>query len=540
MRLADFCWTNVLATSLKWDRPLNTACFLSIPAAMFPDQEALVFERARLTYGQLQNRVDRLANVLRSLDLGRGSRVAVLQTNSNQYVEAFYATSKLGGTFVPLNYRAKVDELKYMVNTARVDALLLGDRYADLAMSLRDDIPSVKRWIAIETKQPEMLYLEDLLEVASADESEEDVEGDETNILMFTSGTTSLPKAVQLSYANFIEYVFGTVEPADGTRWGATLVCVPLYHIAGATTFMTSIYSGRRLVLMRQFDPQGWLHLVQQERISNAFLVPTMLKRLLDEYQSAESDLCSLETISYGAAPMPQPVIRQAIEKLPKHIGLINAFGQTETTSTVTMLLPEDHCLEGTTEEVEKKLRRLSSIGRPLPDVEVKIVDEAGQQVPRGEIGEIMVRTGRLMKGYAGAEDLTRDVLVGGWIRTRDLGWVDEDDYLFLAGRKDDLIIRGGENIAPAEIEAVLQSHPALEEAAVIGYPDEEWGEAVMAVVVLKDGAVATAEEIKEFCRQRLASFKKPERLVFIESLPRNPLGKVIKKELKAAYAARP
>lgn len=518
---------------------MNTVCLLSIPAMMFPDQEALVFEDLRLTYGQLWERVRCLSSGLRSLGLGRGARIGVLQTNSNQCVETFYATSKLGGTFVPLNYRAKVEELKYMINGAQVDALLVGERYVDMALSLRSDLPSVRHWISLEKERKDMVFFEDLVAGSFGDDTEEDMEADETNVLMYTSGTTALPKAVMLSYSGFIEYVFGNAEPADGTRWGATLLCVPLYHVAGVTTMMTSIYNGRRLVLMRQFDSREWLDLVERERITNAFLVPTMLKRLLDEPDLNERDLSSLETLSYGAAPMPLPVIRRAIEKLPKTIGFINAFGQTETTSTVTMLLPEDHRLDGPPEEVEKKLKRLSSIGRPLPDVEIRIVDDEGREVARGEIGEITLRTPRLMKGYVGQDGLTQEVLVDGWIHTRDLGWMDDDGYLFLAGRKDDLIIRGGENIAPSEIEAVLHSHPAIEEAAVIGYPSEEWGEIVMAIVVPKKGITVTGEDVTEFCRERLASFKKPERVEFVDSLPRNSLGKVVRKELKARYLTR-
>lgn len=517
---------------------VNTACFLSVPAMMFPDQEIVVFEDVRLTYSQLQDRVNRLTHSLRSLGFGKGSRLGVLQTNCSQYVEAYYATSKVGGIFVPLNYRAKVEELGYMVNTAEVDVLLVGDRYLDLALSLRAGLPSVKYWITIETKRGGMLHFEDLIAGAGSDTAEEDMLGDETNILMFTSGTTSLPKAVMLSYAGFVNYIFETVEPANGENREATLLCAPLYHIAGISAMMASLYGGRRLVLMRQFDAREWLRLVAREKITNAFLVPTMLKRLLDEPGLASADLSSLETLSYGAAPMPLPVIRRAIEKFPRNVGFVNAFGQTETTATVTMLLPEDHRLEGPPEDVEKKIKRLSSIGRPLPDVQIKVVDDEGSEVPRGKVGEIAIRTPRLMKGYAGQDWLTKEAVVDGWIRTRDLGWIDEDGYVFLAGRKDDLIIRGGENIAPAEIETVLCAHPAVEEAAVIGCPDDEWGETVAAVVVLRSGAVATAEDVQEFCRQRLASFKKPERIWFAERLPRNAVGKVLRKELKVQYAA--
>lgn len=518
---------------------MNTAYFLSIPAMMFPDQEILVFENTRLTYSRLQERVNRLANALRSFGLTKGSCVGILQTNCNQYVEVYYATSKLGGTFVPLNYRAKIEELKYMIHTAQIEALFVGERYVDLALSVLLDVPSVKHLVIIDGSYQGMIAFDELLAHASSDDVEQQMEGDETNILMYTSGTTALPKAVMLSYVNFVEYVFGTSSCAGGTGWGATLLCAPLYHIAGITATMTSLYSGRRLVLMRQFDGKEWLRLAQKEKITNAFLVPTMLKRLLEEPGLTDADLSSLETLSYGAAPMPLPVILRAIENFPKSVGFINAFGQTETTATVAMLLPEDHRLDGSPYEVEKKLRRLSSIGRPLPDVELKIVDDRGEEVPYGEIGEVILRTSRLMKGYAGQDELTQQAIVDGWIHTRDLGWIDEEGYIFLAGRKDDLIIRGGENIAPAEIEAVLQSHPAIEEAAAIGYPSEEWGETVMAIVVLRPGVVVTVEEIQEFCRQKLASFKKPERFAFVDMLPRNTLGKVIKKELKAKYASQ-
>jgi len=270
---------------------------------------------------------------------------------------------------------------------------------------------------------------------------------------------------------------------------------------------------------------------VERERITHAFLVPTMLKRLLDEPELERRDLSSLEILSYGGAAMPFPVVRRAIERFPPNVGFVNAFGQTETTSTLTILGPEDHRLQGTPEEIEKRTKRLTSIGRPLPDVEVQIVGDDGTVRPPGEVGEICVRTPRVMKGYAGGESpLVRD----GWLPTRDMGWVDEDGYLYIAGRKDDMIIRGGENIAPAEVEATLQSHPAVEEAAVIGVPDLEWGQRVAAFVVVRPGASLTAEALGDFCRQRLATFKKPEVIRFVAELPKNPMGKILRRDLRA------
>ncbi len=518
---------------------MNTAMFLAIPASMFPEQEILVFEDRRFDYQTLQDRVNRLAGGLRRLGLGREDRLAVLQTNCNEYVEAYYAASKLGVLFIPLNYRAKLDELRYMLKDSEATAVMVGDRYVELVNQLKPELAGVKVCISIESSWPGMVRYGELLEAAEPVEEEADVSDDDLNVIMYTSGTTALPKGVMLTYGDFSEYVLNTVEPADGTDRGAFLLAVPLYHIAGLTSIMTNIYAGRRLVMLAQFDPGLWLKTVERERITHAFVVPTMLKRILEHPDFDRTDLSSLQILSYGAAPMPLPVIRRAIERFPRTVGFINAFGQTETTSTVTMLGPEDHRLEGPPEEVEKKLRRLSSIGRPLPDVELKVVDEAGNELPPGQVGEVAIRSPRVMKGYWKREAETAQTLAGGWVRTRDMGWVDEDGYVYLAGRKSDLIIRGGENIAPEEVEAVLHTHPAVDEAAVFGIPDEEWGERVAAAVVLKPGMQATEAELIEYCRQRLASFKKPEFIFFVESLPRNPMGKVLKKELRQAFAGK-
>ncbi|MBI3965927.1 MAG: long-chain-fatty-acid--CoA ligase [Chloroflexi bacterium] len=523
---------------------MNTSNFLSIPAMMFPDQKILIFkghfdEDLELTYAELLDRTNRLGNALRDYGVERGDKVAVLQTNSNQYVEAHYATAKLGATFVPLNYRAKRDELLYMLTTSQAKILLVGDRYLDVALDVKRELPMLRYLIGMEqgsggVRGEGVMSYEALVKASSPDEIDTDVDDDEVAILMFTSGTTSLPKGVLLSHGDFTNLVFETVEPADGTDRGKALLSVPLYHVAGITTIMTSLFGGRQLVILPQFDPREWLHAVSNHKITHAFLVPTMLKRVLDDEEFMFHEISSLQILSYGAAPMPLPVLRRAIDVFPNTVGFINAFGQTESTSTVTMLTPEDHRLEGTPEEVEKKLRRLTSIGKPLPGVELKIFDEVGNEVPAGQIGEIAIFSNRAMKGYVGQEEATRQTLSEGWLRTRDLGWVDEDGYVFLAGRKGDMIIRGGENIAPEEVESVLYSHPAVEEAAVVGVPDEEWGERVMAFIALKPGHTATEADLIEYCRQRLASFKKPEIIRFIPELPRNALGKVLRKDLRA------
>jgi acyl-CoA synthetase (AMP-forming)/AMP-acid ligase II len=511
---------------------VNTSNFVSIPAAMFEDQEILVFEHERLTYGRLWRDIQRLANGLRALHVQRGDCVAVLQTNSHHYVEAYYATAALGGVFLPVNYRAKLPELEYMLATARTKVLLVGERYFDVVQQLRPKLTSVQTYVAMEAPHDGLLDLERLMAEAAPEFEPPEVDDEDITILMYTSGTTALPKGVMLTYNDFTAYVTANVDLADGTPRGTALLCVPLYHIAGATNIMTSLFTGRRLVVLRQFEAQAWLEAVERERVTHAFLVPTMVKQLIDYPDFSRHDLSSLENLSYGGAAMPFPVIRRAIEMFPKTAGFVNAFGQTETTSTLTVLGPEDHRLDGTPEEVERRLKRLKSIGRPLPDVELKVVDDEGKELPAGQVGELWVRTPRVMKGYGGV-GTTSSPLQDGWLPTHDMGWLDDDGYIFLAGRKDDMIIRGGENVAPAEVEAVLYSHPGIEEAAVVGVPDVEWGQRVAAVVVPRPGVTLSAAEVVEFCRQRLASFKKPEVIHFVDALPRNPMGKILRKDLR-------
>jgi acyl-CoA synthetase (AMP-forming)/AMP-acid ligase II len=515
---------------------MNLAELLDIPASMLPDQKILRFEGETLTYADVQAEVTAAAGALVSLGVEPGDRVAVLETNTPSVIQTLFAAASLGAVFVPLNYRAKADELAHMVHTAAPRVLLVGDRYLELAESVCQEVESPPRVVGLTSRLQGGPSFAEL--VGSADPvGIAEVEDDQLAVLMFTSGTTTFAKAVMLEHGGLTEFVLETAEMADGSDRGAVLISAPLYHVAGLTAVLTAVFAGRRIVLVRQFDADEWLQLVEAERITHSFLVPTMLKRVLDAPSLASTDVSSLEVVSYGAAPMPLSVIRRAIETLPSGIQYLNAYGQTETTSTISVLGPDDHRLVGTPEEVELRVRRLGSIGRPLADVEVCIMDDEGRPLPPGQVGEIAIRTPRLMRGYYNQPDATEQTLHEGWLRTRDLGWVDEGGYVFLAGRKADLIIRGGENIAPEEVEVVLESHPEVEEAAVIGLPDEEWGERVAAVVVRRPEASVGAEALMEYCHQRLASFKRPELVFFAETLPRNSMGKLLRKDLRVVYA---
>lgn len=516
---------------------MNTTEFLNIANAICPNRDIMVFEGKRWTVAQLNERTNRLAYALTLLGIEPGDRVGMLQVNCPQYVETYFATAKLGAIFVPLNFRAKPDELIYMIDHAEAVTLLVGARYINMVKEMLPKLPSVKTCICVDSKQNGEHFYEDLINSASSDEVVGEIGDEDITILMYTAGTTGRPKGVPLRHSGFVSYILENIDPASPEIEERNLLTVPLFHVAGMQAVLAAVYGGRTLVLMRQFEVKEWMKTVQNERVTRAMLVPTMLKWVVDDPDFHEYDLSSLRVITYGAGPMPFEVIKKAIEELP-WVRFINAFGQTETTSTITVLGPEDHIIKGTEEEREKKLKRLaSSIGRPLPDVEVNIVDGEGSALPSMEIGEIIAKGPRIMTGYWGDEKKTSQVMTpNGWLRTGDRGWMDEDGYIYLAGRGDDMIIRGGENISPEEVENVLYSHPKIEEAAVIGIPDIEWGQQPRAIVTLKKGQEANAEEIMEYCRPRLAGFKRPRSVVFIDSLPRNPMGKILKKRLREKF----
>jgi len=514
---------------------MNTTDFLSIANAICPDRDCMVFEGKRWTYAQTNDRVNRLANALVKLGVRKGDRIGILQVNCHQYIESYYAAAKLGAIFVPLNFRAKADEIAYMITNAEARVLFVGSRYLDLINQILPQLKMVKECISIDSKN--RLYYEDLIQSASSEEPYFEIGDEDISILMYTSGTTGRPKGVPLRHNAFVSYVLENVEPASPDIEERNLLTVPLYHVAGMQAMLAAIYGGRTLVMMKQFEVKEWIETIQREKATRAMLVPTMLKRVIDDPDFGKYDLSSIKVITYGAAQMPFEVISKAIKVMP-WVRFINAFGQTETASTITTLGPEDHIIEGTGEQREKKLKRLaSSIGRPLPDVEVKIVDDEGKTLPPLEVGEILARGSRIMTGYWRDEQKTSQVMTGdGWLRTGDMAWMDEEGYIYLTGRGDDMIIRGGENISPEEVENVLHSYPKVEEAAVIGVPDPEWGQEPRAVVVLKKGETATQEEIIEFCHSKLSGFKRPRSVVFIDALPRNPMGKVLRKKLREEY----
>jgi acyl-CoA synthetase (AMP-forming)/AMP-acid ligase II len=520
---------------------VNPAEFLTISSAVVPDREALVSGdgKTRITYEQMADRVNRLANALQAKGVSNNTRVATMATNSPQAVEVYYACAKLGACFVPINYRAKQEELAYMLDTSEAQIVFSDARYLSMIEAARSTATQVQEVIAFEANDAGLQTYDALIAGASADDIFVDIDENEPTVLIFTSGTTAMPKGVELTYLNLSLYVMNTMSPADPSmEQEKTILSVTIAHVAGITAILSSIWGGRTLVVLPQFEPQLWLEAIERERVTHSFVVPTMLKRIMECPNFDKHDISSLKLITYGAAPMPFEVVCRAIEVF--NCDLMNAYGQTESTSSLTYLGPEDHRMNGSDAENAKKLHRLRSVGRPMDDVEIAIMSASGEPLPQGSEGEICVRSARVMKEYLKAGEATAAAIVDGWLHTGDVGFLDEDNYLFITGRVKDLIIRGGENIAPGEIESVLESSHLIDEAAVIGVPDSEWGEAIKAVVVLSPGASEEDKDpddlrsvLQAYCRERLASYKTPAYIAFIDELPRNPMGKVLKTDLR-------
>jgi len=516
--------------------------FLDLSAMLVSERTAIAFEGKRYSYAQLKERVNRLADSLNRLGLEKGERAAIIEVNCNEYVEACFATVKVGGIFVPLNFRIRQEELTYLVNKAEPKILFVGSRYADMVNSARPQLPSVKHFIIIGGKYEGMLSYDELIASGSAEEKTfAEVKDEDIAMLLFTAGTTGFPKGVPQDNNAYSSYVLSNVEPPDMEAPAETNVLVmPLYHVAGMQALMAGIYGGRTIALMRQFDEKEWFETVQREKATRVMVVPTMLKRIVEYPDFDKYDLSSVRVVTYGAAACPYEVLKKTIEHFPGR-ALINAFGGTETSSTIAALRAEDQVITGkeTEQEREKKLKRLAtSIGLPMDDVEIQVRDEEGRELPVGQIGEIVVRGPRIMKGYWKDEEKTKKAFTpDGWYRTGDMGYVDEEGYIYLTGRADDLIVRGGENIGPDEVESILSTHPEIEEAAVIGVKDIEWGQQVRAIVRLREKGTATEQEIIDFCRLRLAGFKRPSSVVFVkQELPKTSTGKILRRVLREKY----
>jgi acyl-CoA synthetase (AMP-forming)/AMP-acid ligase II len=489
------------------------------------DHPALVCGDRTVTYAELDERASRLANALLADGVDVGSRVAYLDVNEPEFFEAMLACLKIGATLAPINFRLTPREMGVVVDDARAPVLVLGHRFAALADPLREAAPGLRR-VAVTGPEYEQW-------IAACDTDDPGYRGsmDDAVLQLYTSGTTGLPKGVLVTNTN-CSALLRVGEEWSVDESSVCMVAMPLFHIGGSGWAMVGLAYGATDVLVPELDPAGLLDLIEERQITNAFVVPAALQMMTAVPGADERSYSSLRSIAYGASPITPPVLRRSLEVLKAP--LYQVYGLTETAGAITQLSAHDHDPGGPREHL------MRSAGRPYPWVELKAVDPVtGQDAAPGEVGEIHIRSLQVTPGYWNRPDETKAAIdAEGWLHTGDAGYVDDEGYVFLTDRIKDMIVSGAENVYPIEVETVLAEHPDVADVAVIGVPDEKWGETVKAVVVRCEGSGVTEQALLEYGRQHLAGFKRPRSVDFADDLPRNPAGKLLKRVLREPYWA--
>ena len=490
---------------------------LEMTAGAAPDRVLVGSREGGLTADALMARSRRAAARFSAAGV---ERVGLVDLNSEAVPICLFGAALAGLPFAPVNYRLTDEQLDAILRRLAPGLVVVGPEVASRIGSI-DGLEAMTR--------------DELLAAVADGDADVElpfVDPEEIAILLFTSGTTGEPKAAVLRHRHLAQYIIGSVEFLGADEDEAQLVSVPSYHVAGVSTILTSVYAGRRIVYLPDFDAKEWVRAAAGEAITQAMVVPTMLGRVLGCLDEEDVELGSLRLLSYGGGPMPAELIERCMERLPA-VDYVNAYGLTETSSTISVLTPEDHrkAIESDDPVVR---RRLGSVGRPLPSVEVEIRGADGEVLGPGERGEIYVRGEQVAGEYLGRSVLTDD----GWFPTNDAGWVDDEGFLFLDGRLDDVIVRGGENLSPGEIEETLLAHSAVAEAAVVGIPDPEWGEGVAAAVVLAPGEQVSEDDLQDWVRERLRSTKTPQVIQFREEMPYNEMGKLLRRTIRDELSA--
>ncbi|MET0189324.1 MAG: long-chain-fatty-acid--CoA ligase [Pseudonocardia sediminis] len=491
-----------------------------------PDDEAVRFGATRHTWAQLDERVRRVAAALRAEGVGVGDRVAVLDLNHPSCLELTLACARIGAANAVVNFRLAPPEIVYVINDAKAAVLAVGPEFAGAVEQVRDKLPSVRKVLHVGGEADEY---EAWLAAHEPDENPYDAAPDDCFVQLYTSGTTGFPKGAMLTHRGMLSHAEHVAHDFELAPTDVVQVAMPLFHVGGMSYALLALGQGARIVMARMPDPATLLDMFADEGITHTFLVPALMGAMTQVPDASARDYSSLRAVSYGASPCPLPVMRASLELFgPK---LHQVYGMTEACGVVSSLGPEDH----TDPSVA---HRLVSAGKPIIGVEIEVRDpESGAPVPAGEPGEIWVRTEQLMSGYWEKPDATASALTDdGWLRSGDGGHIDADGYVFVTDRIKDMIVSGGENVYPAEIERVLAEHPAVADVAVIGVPDERWGEVPKAVVVATPGQQVDAEALLAYCREHLASFKCPKSVDVLDELPRNPTGKILKKDLRKPY----
>ncbi len=491
-------------------------------ARRMPDKEAVVFQEKRVTYGGLNERVNLFANGLLDMGIQQGEKVAVLFMNCLEVLECYMAAFKIGAVVVPLNFRLTGPEISYQVDHSDAKVFVYDRMFQKTLDTIMDQLPKVQHYICREAGRSEdIIEYEELLTGSSSEEPFVFVHDDDPAFILYTSGTTGKPKGVVLTQKNVMMEVINFTLEAELRRDDRAVFAAPLFHVAGMIQFLIMLFLGGTSFVMDQFDPKDMLKLIETEKITAAQLIPVMLISMLEVPNIGDYDKSTLRTALSGGDVLPVEILEKALKQFPGIIGIYNIFGMTETTAAMTVLHPKD------------SLNKKGSVGQRMINSEVRIVDDDDRDVPIGQVGEIIYKGPTVLKEYYKNPEATAEAMKGGWFHSGDLVREDEEGFIYVVDRKKDMIISGGENIYPAEVEEVLFAHPKIIEAAVIGMPDPKWGESVKAVVVIKKGESLLQEEIVDHCKRYLASYKKPKIVEFLDALPRNAAGKVLKIKLR-------
>jgi len=509
-------------------------------ALKFPNNIAIRQDGVSITYRELNNRVNRLANALTALGIKKGERIGVHLRSMHQFIEIYFAAAKTGAVFCPFNAAFRTTELEGIIDYSRPRFIFFEDVSAERIDTIRPEVASVGQFICLG-KVPErrpgdvpFLDYEDLLARGSPSGPDVVVEERDVMSIFFTSGTTGKPMGAVRTHHHLITAAYSLALEERIYYGERVLITSPLDHVSFESNLGRCFLFPNTAVLWRgPFDPEAVLATIAEERITIAAFVPTMLNALLRLPDIHRFDLSSLRLIIYAGSPMPLQLLKKAMRLFqPMGVRFLQHYGLTESGPSITVLPPDDHVLD----ESDPRSVRLTSAGRPVLDCRVRIVNEKGRNVDIGEVGEIIAQSETIMQGYWNLPQATAEKLRGGWLHTGDLGRLDEDGFVYLVGRKGDMIIRGGENIYPREIEEVLYTCPGILEAAVIGVPDELWGESIKALVVMREGITISGRDIINFCGERLADYKKPQSIEFRRTLPKNPQGKLLKRALREKY----
>ena len=487
----------------------------------------MFFGNRATTYAELESRALRVANAFIGEGLEPQTRIAILDKGSDTYFDILFGAAKSNIVLVPVNWRLSPAEITVILNDASTEILFVGEDFFSTAEEIHSELKSIRKIIALSGAHPAWEPYESWRDQHDEADPNLPIDGSDVVVQLYTSGTTGQPKGAQLTNDNFMSLL-----PNAARNWGnwsgvdVNLVSLPLFHIAGTGCGLIGFFAGAANVLVREVDCSEIMKLIGERRVTKIFWVPALILFMLKTPGIEQADLSSLDLIIYGASPMPLDLLRRAMSIFK--CGFAQVYGMTETTGAITWLGPEEHVHGG--------LERARSCGRPMASVEIRIVDANGTALPAGEVGEIICRTPQNMKGYWKLPDASAATIRGDWLYTGDAGYLDEVGYLYIHDRVKDMIISGGENIYPAEVESCMFAHPGVADVAVIGVPDDQWGEAVKALVVRKVGAEVDAEELIKFARERIAHYKAPRSVEFVETLPRNASGKILKRELRKPY----